>query len=356
MNCKKVFYLWFMKNYTIKDIAKLADVSKGTVDRVLHNRGKVSKKALDKVNVVLSEIDYKPNLIARNLKNNKIYRICILLPDPNLDAYWLPCIEGINEAKTEFSSFNVVIESYFFNPTSTSSFIETNEALLKTTPDAVLLVPLFYKEALDAIDNYNSLGIISGTFNNQLKSRIINSFVGQDLFQSGRVAASLLDVLLDEGLIAIIHIDEEYENAQHMQEKEKGFRNYFADSLTKKFEIVTLNIKSDDAQKSLTDFLNKHANLKGIFVTTSKSHQIAEVISKREDKDIAFVGYDLLKPNLKYLQKNIINFLIHQNPKKQAYKGLSLLIEYLIFEKKISKEVLLPLYIINNENVKEYLK
>ena len=344
-----------MKNYTIKDIAKLAGVSKGTVDRVLHNRGKVSKKALDKINVVLSEIDYKPNLIARTLKNNKIYRICILLPDPHLDPYRLPCVVGINEAKTEFSSFNVVIESYFFDPASTSSFIDINESLLKTSPDAVLLVPLFYKEALDIIDNYNSLGIISGTFNNQLKSRIVNSFVGQDLFQSGRVAASLLDLLLNEGLIAIVHIDEEFENAQHMQEKEKGFRNYFSESTIQKFEFVTLNIKSADAQKNLTDFLNKHDNLKGLFVTTSKSYQIAEVISKIDDKDYALVGYDLLKQNINYLQKKTIKFLIHQNPKKQAYMGVSLLVEHLIFEKKISKEVLLPLYIINAENVKDYL-
>lgn len=344
-----------MKKYTIKDIAKLAGVSKGTVDRVLHNRGKVSQKALDKVNVVLSEIDYKPNLIARNLKNNKTYRVAVLLPNPDLDPYWLPCIEGINEAKNEFSTFNVAIESYFFNPNSTSSFIETNENLLKTSPDAVLLVPLFYKESLNVIDNYNSLGIISGTFNNQLKSRIVNSFVGQDLFRSGRVAASLMDLLLKKGLIAIIHIDEEYDNAQHMQEKEKGFRSYFIDERSEKFELVTLNIKSENANNSLSDFLDKHTDLKGIFVTTSKSYQIAEVISKKNREDIAFIGYDLLKPNIEFLNNKIIKFLIHQNPKKQAHMGLSLLVEHLIFDKKISKEVYLPLYIINSENVKDYL-
>ena len=40
------------KKHTIKDIAKLAGVSKGTVDRVLHKRGKVSPAAFEKVNEV----------------------------------------------------------------------------------------------------------------------------------------------------------------------------------------------------------------------------------------------------------------------------------------------------------------
>jgi len=37
------------KNITIKDVAKLEQVSTGTVDRVIHNRGKVSDKNLKKV-------------------------------------------------------------------------------------------------------------------------------------------------------------------------------------------------------------------------------------------------------------------------------------------------------------------
>ena len=43
------------KKYTIKDIAKMAGVSKGTVDRVLHKRGKVSDEAHDKVKRVLGK-------------------------------------------------------------------------------------------------------------------------------------------------------------------------------------------------------------------------------------------------------------------------------------------------------------
>ncbi len=59
------------KNIRIKDIARLAGVSAGTVDRVLHNRGRVSEEALQKITEVMKQIDYKPNLIARTLGSNK---------------------------------------------------------------------------------------------------------------------------------------------------------------------------------------------------------------------------------------------------------------------------------------------
>ena len=51
----------------IKDIAKMAGVSEGTVDRVLHNRGEVSEKSKEAVLKVLEEIQYSPNLLARSL-------------------------------------------------------------------------------------------------------------------------------------------------------------------------------------------------------------------------------------------------------------------------------------------------
>lgn len=350
-------YICFImeKIYTIKDIAKLADVSKGTVDRVLHKRGKVSQIALDKVNAVLAQIDYQPNLIARNLKNTKIHQISILLPDPKKDAYWQPCIDGITDAKNEFKAFNIHIEAYYFDPTSIPSFIETNEALLKKAPDAVLLVPFFYKESLEVIENYNALGIISCTFNNHLKSNSIKSFVGQDLFQSGKVAARLLDLLVKKGVIAIVHIDEDYKNAIHMQEKEKGFRAYFNSIEDSELSILTFKLKHPEFEKMLTTVLDEQPDLAGIFVTTSKAYQVADVTSKIKNRKIAIVGYDLLETNMDYLNKKCIDFLIHQNPKRQAYLGLISLIEYFIFDKEIQPEKLLPIYIINTENAKDYL-
>ena len=46
------------KRIRIKDIAKLAGVSAGTVDRVVHNRGNVSAKSREAVEKVLKEVNY----------------------------------------------------------------------------------------------------------------------------------------------------------------------------------------------------------------------------------------------------------------------------------------------------------
>ena len=46
---------------TIKEIAALAGVSRGTVDRVLNNRGAVNPETAEKIRKIAKELDYKPN-------------------------------------------------------------------------------------------------------------------------------------------------------------------------------------------------------------------------------------------------------------------------------------------------------
>ena len=342
------------KKYTIKDIAKMAGVSKGTVDRVLHNRGKVSPTALDKINEVLNVINYEPNLIARNLKNNKIYRICVLLPDPEIDPYWLPCVNGIQDAKTEFKAYSVIIETHYFNPESTKSFLSTNEKIINQSPDAVLIAPLFHKETLEIIKQYDELNIMVNTFNNQVESSSIKGFVGQDLYKSGRVAASLMNLILPKGQIAIIHIDESLKNAVHMQKKEQGFRNYFEEKNLSDFNLTTLKLKHSNIETKFTAFLEENPNLSGIFITTSKAYQIASLLTSAKDKKIAIIGYDLIEKNVNFLNKGLVHFLIHQNQKRQAYLGVSTLVEHFLFRKDIPETILLPIDIINVENASFY--
>lgn len=66
--------------YTIKDVAKKANVSIATVSRILNNQKGYSEKTKRKVLVAIEELDYHPNAIARGLINKKTSTIGVLFP------------------------------------------------------------------------------------------------------------------------------------------------------------------------------------------------------------------------------------------------------------------------------------
>lgn len=61
----------------IKDIARLADVSVGTVDRVIHGRSGVSEASKKRVEEILKQLDYQPNMYASALASNKNIRLSV---------------------------------------------------------------------------------------------------------------------------------------------------------------------------------------------------------------------------------------------------------------------------------------
>ncbi|WP_339712565.1 LacI family DNA-binding transcriptional regulator [uncultured Kriegella sp.] len=342
------------KKYTIKDIARLADVSKGTVDRVLHRRGKVSKKALEQVNQVLEAIDYQPNPIARTLKNNKIYRICVLIPDQTVDPYWNPAHEGIKDAENEFKAFGVLIQKYVYDPLERCSFLKESQKALDSVPDVLLMAPLYRQESLEILQNCKTKNVLVVFFNNYIDALNSELFIGQDLHQSGRVAANLIDKLTKaEDTVAVVHIDKE----PHMQLKENGFKEYFEERKKTPQKIITANFNSDCAktfEKEVAEFLHLQRHITAVFITNSKSYRLLEV-AKSINSDFVTIGYDLLEENINCLIQGEIDFLIHQKPKRQAYLGVSYLVEHFLFDKKIPEKMLLPIDIISSENFKYYL-
>lgn len=69
------------KNIRLTDIARMANVSVGTVDRVIHNRGRVSEENIRRVKEIMEQVGYKPNLIARSLAVKKPCHLVALIPD-----------------------------------------------------------------------------------------------------------------------------------------------------------------------------------------------------------------------------------------------------------------------------------
>lgn len=337
----------------------MSGVSAGTVDRVLHNRGRVSEDALQKVVAVLNQIDYKPNLLARSLGSKKNFRIAVLVPDPEQDPYWTLCCNGIKQAEDEWSQYGVTVEPYFFDLYDKDSFNAIAQKASESKPDGVLVAPIFYHEALPLFDTFTSASTPYVLFNTNIHEANPLCFIGQDLYQSGSVGAELMAIGQHEPYaLAVLHIYEDVHNSVHLVEKERGFREYFSTNNLADCTIVTYDLSNHDeasTEQKILQLLDT-PNLKGIFSSTSSgSFLAASLLEKHGKNNIRLVGYDLLDQNLKFLRSGMIDFLINQNPKHQAFTGISHLANHLLFRKNFQPLHLFPLEVITRQNLASYL-
>ncbi|WP_224996300.1 substrate-binding domain-containing protein [Cesiribacter sp. SM1] len=347
------------KKNRIKDIAFHAGVSVGTVDRVLHNRGRVSEEALKKVQEAIIKVDYKPNLIARTLGSRKRHYIAAIIPDPSLDEYWTQSSLGIKQSIAEWAPYDFQIDTYHFNLYDKNSFKSISEEVYLTKPDGILLAPIFYKETLPFLMLCKTAGIPYVLFNSNIPEASSLSFIGQNLLESGKVGGELCHIgHHGPGTFAILHINENIQNAVHLLEKEKGFRKFFEENQSGGVQVVSLDLESSEAAKinQEIELLVADPQLKGILVTTSKGLSIVSAFLERNGKKgIRLVGYDLLEENIRYLKAGIIDFLINQNPKRQAFLGIHHLSNYLLLKKEPPAMDLFPLEIITPQNLDSYL-
>ena len=115
----------------IKDIAKMADVSVGTVDRVIHGRSGVSEASRKRVEEILEKLNYQPNMYASALASNKKYAFACLLPQHEAGEYWTEVESGIHEALTTYSDFNITVKLRYYDPYDYRSFAREARSIVE---------------------------------------------------------------------------------------------------------------------------------------------------------------------------------------------------------------------------------
>lgn len=348
----------------IKDIAELAQVSKGTVDRVLHNRGDVSPDAKIRVLDAIKKLDYKPNKIASILASNRNYKIATFLPDPKEDEFWVQPNDGILHSAETIRDYNVFVDIFHFPDGRPLEFITQAKKILDAGYDGLLFSPSYTKESMEIMDICAEKKVPFLLINSfiQTQNPMFVSYIGQDSYGSGVLAAKLLDFGMQKNEKALIlHLENEVLNAVHLMSKEKGFRDYFINHHGSDNNIIQASCGEFDnkilIEKTLKKVCKSHPDITGIFVTTSK---VNKVISILEEIDCLLktkvVGFDLIESNLHFLELEKVDFLINQNAYKQGSLGLMTLFNKIVMKKDAKKIQYLPLDVVMKENVKYYLQ
>jgi LacI family transcriptional regulator len=344
----------------IKDIANLAGVSEGTVDRVLHQRGDVSAKSLEAVNKVLEELEYSPNIYARSLASKKQYRFVCMFPEHQSSGYWQMVEDGFKQAAQEYIHHNVILERTLFNQFDNKSFTRIAELVLQNPPDAVLITPIFKVESLNFTNELSKQGIPFSFIDSMLEEADYLTYYGQNSFQSGYIAAKLLSSSLPVGKqVLVIRTQSNGTFSNQTILRHNGFMHYMNDNgLTHCIDLIDLEMIDEDEQANtliLKNAFNKYQNIKAIITFNSKAYRLAKYLEEHDCTKVCLIGYDLLDLNVEYLKRGVISYLLAQRPNKQAYYSVRDMCKLLIFKQDIQKTNYVPIDIILKENIDYYL-
>jgi LacI family transcriptional regulator len=347
------------RRVTIKDIAAMAKVSIGTVDRVLHDRGEVNPETHGRVMQFVEELGYTPNLLAKSLALKKKFTIAVLIPHSKSNPYWSRPLDGFKSASVELSDFNSHIEIFGFDIGNELSFVHEFKRMLATAPDGIIMAPSFHDAALKLTPECRKRNIPYILIDNNLEDSSGFAYFGQDAFQSGIVAAKLMHYGISENTqVLILNLTGNKIITRHMQHREDGFVSYFNNEIPG-YKIRTLSCAIDifnihEPVVSLKKLLHDHQDISGIFVTNSRAHQVAESLETLAVARLRLIGYDLVDANREYLKKGIIDFLIGQKPEDQGYKSAMAMFNYLLNNKKADPINYSSIDIIMKENIDYY--
>jgi len=341
---------------TIKDIAKEAKVSEGTVDRVLHNRGGVSKKTELKIKKILAKHNFSVNPLASALAMKKKHKIATLIPNYNdSDLFWKSPYAGILKASEEIKGYGIRVVNFKFDQYDVLQYVDAFNELIQSKPTGVIIVPNFFKETKKMISQLEVLEIPYVFLNIDIDTFDSIAFIGQDSYTAGFVAGKLMHLsLLETSKVLTIQSRHNIIENHTVSKRIEGFVTYFKENNT---PITTLTLKIDnlnneaETAEKINSYLKQHPDIKGLFVPSSRIYLIKNSIKANYLEHLKLIGFDNTPPNVACLLNDSVSFLISQKPFDQGYESVHVMSEFLIKKKSPNKKMYLPIDILTKENV-----
>lgn len=340
------------------DIARRTGLSKGTVDRVLHNRGEVSKKSYDKVMQVIQELGYEPNVFASLLAKGGRHTVAVLLPEKEPGSFWELAHSGIGKAMESVGSIGIDIVPYPYDQYDIESFRTAADRMLQAAPDGVVLAPMFQDETLVLTGRLEEKAIPYAFVDSKLETEGYMAYFGMPLYKSGYLCADQLTGgnPVDEVLIVRVRRDR-LQQSDPTVNRRAGFLDYMLEHCPdcKVGNVFIEPNDPDNIDRTLGTYFREHPGTKHIVMFNSRIHLLVPYLEGHPAPGRRVVGFDNLKANVGALQRGTVSTLIAQHPDEQVNLAIQALAEYVIRRKlPARKDNFMHMDILTRYNVEYY--
>lgn len=322
---------------TMKEIARLAGVSRGTVDRVLNGRGSVNPRTAGKVLEIAKALDYRPNraglVLAAQKRNLKIGVILFDAGNPFFDEV----MKGIEQKTRELNGYNctVLISRVGFDA---AGQLQAMSDMTAQGVNGIILSPCNDPQICARINELSEQGIPVITTNTDIRHSRRLAYVGCDFYRSGETAAGLMHLIggpqVRAGVVSgssrvLCHTD-----------RIAGFRDRIA-ACYPEIEILEIIENSDDEIESYDGtlaLLKRRPEINALYFAAGGVYGGCRAVLAAGRQDITVISCDKVPTTRDMLLQGIISATICQQPALQGSKPLDLMFTCLTTGQKPEKE------------------
>ena len=319
---------------TIETIAKKAGVSRGTVDRVLHNRGRVKEKTAERVWAVMEELNFQPNALGRafylSREKNKI-GVLIAFREPDFERQ---VVQGVKDGVAYAQQHGIEVLTEIAAPDDHAAYLSARERLLSGGVRGLALRGIESERLDGRLRELAAERFPVVTYNEDVENGLRDCFVGQDSYKSGACAAFLMrQITPPEGRVLVIGVDPRHcSSAERIQ----GFAGNFREGGL--LSPVLYGHGSHQLVYRLTrEKLAEHPQPAGIYVSGAGLSGAAHAVDDAGlTGRIKVVGFDTTESNVAFMKKGTVQFLIDQDPYLQGYKSIQLLADAIFQDQPVA--------------------
>ena len=327
---------------TINDVARAAGVSKGTVDRVLHNRGEVSAKSKEKVLKVIEELGFKPNLYASLLATQKERVISCIIPEHLPGEFWSLAGKGISDAALLVSRYGIKVETVHYDQYCHEAFRSACASVLDSNPSGVLLAPIFKEETIYFANQLTDSGIPYVFLDTKIEESGHLAYFGMPMYQSGVLCADILcgGSRIPETVYVVRIARDKLGLSDPTASRRAGFMDYMTDHYPQT-KIVSIFVNPKDRGQiweTLDETLGADKGQKFIVMFNSRIHIVADYLAARGQKGNRVIGFDMLEKNMEHLKAGNVQALVTQHTDRQAVDAVSTLADYILLGTPVVKK------------------
>jgi LacI family transcriptional regulator len=318
-----------MRRVGMIDIAKLSEVSIGTVGRALNGYGRIGEDTRKRVLQIAQQLGYEPNFAARVLAGTKAYRIGVYMPRET-DFFYDQIRRGIL-AETPYCERLGLELRYGVVDRLEEDESEKSRELLSYDIKTLILIPRDPKGLGNLIDRAKLHGIqVIGIAADTLNSNR-SSIIRVDPREVGRIAGELMGRLLPaKSRVAIIRgmlqTDDQCKKAQ-------GFSELLPQTC-QGAEVATVLECHEDEEETFAKcmaLLRRFRKLAGLYVSMRNCLPVCRALNRAGlGEGIKLITTDIFPEMVPYFENGTIAASICQRPYAQGQAALRLVIDHLV--------------------------